>query len=201
MEPVMPRVIPHEALAYLRGTLGPEGVIGITVTGVEQTAAGPGVRFDVPRLRRRRGDTRRLPERDMIAELVSRMVALRWFQSVEPRPVPQDSSLTLMDQHPQIYDGPTETGPGWHWLLTATALWIEEVGVPQGWVADQVKEKFGTLRFYAHSDDEPGRVGRIIAAAEWVSGAVCETCGAPGSTRAGGYVRTACDAHAETRRG
>ena len=67
-------------------------------------------------------------------------------------------------------------------------------GGPAGWHDDQVKQKFGTLRFYCHGVD--GRTGRIVAAAEWISGAICEECGAPGSIRPGGFIRTACDAHA-----
>lgn len=197
----MARVIPTEATAFLREALGPDGDLGITITGVDVTPSGPRVRFDVPRLRRRREEPhRRMPDREMCAELVSRMVAMRWRDSVEPRPVPAESYLALMEAYPAIYSGPTETSDGWHWLLAAVAEWIEEVGVPQGFVADQIKQKFGTLRFYCHATDRDGRVGRIIAAAEWVSGSVCEVCGAPGSVRPGGWIRTLCDDHVEAKR-
>ncbi|MCJ2134226.1 hypothetical protein MKK69_09190 [Methylobacterium sp. J-026] len=195
----MPRVIPHEAMQFLRGALGDDGAIGIAVEGVDQTPAGPRVRFVVPRLRRARVDPQRVPDRDSISELVSRMVAMRWRYGAAPRPVPVESGLVLMETHPEIYSGPTETGDGWHWLLATVAEWIKEGGVPAEWQDEQVKEKYGTLRFYASGVD--GRTARILAGAEWVSGAVCETCGAPGRTQASGWVRTACDAHAETHRG
>lgn len=191
----MPRVIPHEAMQFVRGALGEDGEIGIAVEGVDATPAGPRVRFVVPRLRRARVNPRRVPDRDTIAELVSRMMALRWRDGPAPRPVPAESALALMREHPEVFSGPTETGDGWHWLLAATAGWIEEGGVPSGFADDQVKEKFGTLRFYASGADS--RTARIIAGAEWLSGAVCDTCGAPGSIRPGGWIRTACDAHAK----
>lgn len=197
----MPRVIPAEAMAYVRGALDEAGVVGIRVVGVDPAPEGPRVRFEVLPMRRRRGDTRRLPDRDTICELVSRMVALRWRGSPEPRAMPEDHQLTLAAEHPVVIGDFTETGPGWHWLLSAAAEWIEETGVPQGFRSVQIKEKFGTLRWYcsAAEDEDRLQAGRIIQAAEWVSGAVCETCGAPGSVRPGGWVRTACDAHAKRR--
>lgn len=200
----MPRVIPAEATAFLTRTLGEDGAVGITVAGVEPTLRGPRVRFDVPRLSRPRADTAaRAPDRALCAELVSRMVALRWLDSPQPRVPPEDSGLALSATYAEIYTVPPETSEGWHWLLAATAEWIREIGVPPGFKTDQVKQKFGTLRFYWHADAaENGaaqvnrtQVSNIIRTAEWVSGAVCEVCGAPGSIRPAGWIRTLCDAH------
>lgn len=195
----MIRVIPLEAMAYLRGALG-DGAIGITVAGVDPTPAGPRVRFDVPR--RRRGGDDAIMDREAVAEAVSRMVALRWRDSPEPRPIPAESYLALMTEYPEIYDAPTETSDGWHWLLASTAAWILELGLPAGFATSQVKQKFGTLRFYCSADagGERAQVGRAIRAAEWLSGAVCEVCGAPGSVRPGGWIRTLCDADADAKR-
>jgi hypothetical protein len=193
----MARVIPHEAMTYLLGALGEDGAIGIAVEGVDQTPAGPRVRFVVPRLRRARVNPKAVPERDTISELVSRMVAMRWRYGVAPRPVPAESSLALMAEHPEIYSGATETADGWHWLLATVAEWIKEGGVPDGFGDDQIKSKFGTLRFYCHGSD--ARTAKIVAAAEWLSGAVCEECGAPGSVRPGGWIRTLCDAHGDAK--
>lgn len=64
--------------------------------------------------------------------------------------------------------------------------------VPQV-VVDQVKEKFGTLRFYYHGGDEV--IDGMVRMAESMSGVMCEKCGAPGKRRGGGWVYTACDAH------
>ena len=61
-------------------------------------------------------------------------------------------------------------------------------------IATQVKEKFGTLRFYFHGGD--AKVDGIVRMAESMSAVMCEDCGAPGKTRNGGYVRTLCDTHA-----
>lgn len=197
----MPRVIPAEALAFVRGALDEAGAVGIRLTSVDPTPAGPRVRFEVLPMRRRRGDTRRLPDRDAICELVSRMVALRWRDSPEPQAIPDTYQMDLAAEHPVVIGDFTETGPGWHWLLSAAAGWIEEAGIPQGFRSTQIKEKFGTLRWYVcfSEDEDRLQAGRIIQAAEWVSGAVCETCGAPGSVRPGGWMRTACDAHAKRR--
>lgn len=66
--------------------------------------------------------------------------------------------------------------------------------VPQV-IAVQVKEKFGTLRFYYDGgDDEIHGMARM---AEAMSAVMCEECGAPGRQRGGGWVRTLCDKHEE----
>lgn len=57
----------------------------------------------------------------------------------------------------------------------------------------QVKEKFGTLRFYTNHANE--RASAYIEFAEHLSGRVCEECGAPGRTRGRGWIRTLCDTH------
>lgn len=60
-------------------------------------------------------------------------------------------------------------------------------------VADQVKEKFGTLRFYYDGGDE--RISGMVTLAEGMSAVTCEQCGNPGEIRSGGWVRTLCDTH------
>lgn len=60
-------------------------------------------------------------------------------------------------------------------------------------VAVQIKEKFGTLRFYTNGGDE--QIYGMIRMAESMSAVTCEECGNPGTTRSGGWVRTLCDAH------
>lgn len=62
-------------------------------------------------------------------------------------------------------------------------------------VAMQVKEKFGTLRFYYSGGDE--YISGIEAMADSMSAVTCETCGAPGKSRSGGWIQTLCDTHAE----
>ena len=65
--------------------------------------------------------------------------------------------------------------------------------VPQV-LAEQVKEKFGALRFYALGGNE--HTGGLIAMAEAISARTCETCGAPGRLTTGGWVKTLCAEHA-----
>ena len=64
--------------------------------------------------------------------------------------------------------------------------------VPQV-IADQVKEKFGTLRFYYHGGDDI--IDGMVRMAESISGFTCEKCGAPGKMRGRGWLYTACDTH------
>jgi len=58
----------------------------------------------------------------------------------------------------------------------------------------QVKEKFGTLRFYVQSAT-PEQYN-YISFAESMSGRTCETCGSPGKLLGRGWVYTACETHA-----
>jgi hypothetical protein len=56
---------------------------------------------------------------------------------------------------------------------------------------DQVKEKFGTLRFYYTGGDD--YIRGMVTMAEAMSGCTCESCGNPGERRGGGWVRTICE--------
>jgi len=58
-------------------------------------------------------------------------------------------------------------------------------------VADQVKQKFGGLRFYITGGDE--RIEGMIMMAESMSYKLCEWCGNKGKLRSGGWVTTLCD--------
>ena len=55
---------------------------------------------------------------------------------------------------------------------------------------DQVKEKFGTLRFYYSGGDD--YISGMVTLAEAMSGCTCEECGNPGERKGGGWVRTIC---------
>lgn len=60
-------------------------------------------------------------------------------------------------------------------------------------VADQVKEKYGTLRFYYGGGDD--YIDGLVSMAEEMSSVTCETCGKPGKLRGGTWLYTACDEH------
>jgi len=62
----------------------------------------------------------------------------------------------------------------------------------------QIKEKFGALRFYcsAHTDDADAsaRFDELVRAAEKASAVTCERCGRPGALREteSGWYKTLC---------
>ena len=58
---------------------------------------------------------------------------------------------------------------------------------------DQVKEKFGTLRFYYSGGDD--YISGLVSMAESMSGVTCETCGKPGTQTRGGWIKTICVEH------
>jgi hypothetical protein len=59
--------------------------------------------------------------------------------------------------------------------------------------ATQVKEKFGTLRFYSMGGDE--YCFGAISMAEYMSGITCEICGDKGRIVGGGWVKCRCEKH------
>ena len=62
---------------------------------------------------------------------------------------------------------------------------------------DQVKEKFGTLRFYYTGGDDI--IDGMVRMAESMSGVTCEECGNVGERRGGGWVHTYCEPCEELR--
>jgi hypothetical protein len=66
--------------------------------------------------------------------------------------------------------------------------------VPQVTV-EQIKEKFGGLRFYYSGGDDT--IDGMVRMAESWADHSCETCGAPGKKRNSGWIRTLCDRHEE----
>ena len=62
---------------------------------------------------------------------------------------------------------------------------------------DQVKEKFGTLRFYYTGGDDV--IDGMVRMAESMSGVTCEQCGSPGTTGGQGWITTLCETHRAAR--
>lgn len=60
-------------------------------------------------------------------------------------------------------------------------------------LVDQIKEKFGGLRFYYTGGDD--YVDGVIAMAERWAECTCEVCGERGYPRKLGWIRTLCDEH------
>lgn len=62
------------------------------------------------------------------------------------------------------------------------------------WIkVEQIKEKFGGLRFYYQGGD--AQISGMVTMAEAWAGRSCETCGDRGERRSGGWIRTLCDKH------
>lgn len=76
---------------------------------------------------------------------------------------------------------------------TVDESWTIE-NVPE-FKAAQIKEKFGTLRFYYNGGDE--FINGVITSAQNSSSRTCEVCGNIGKLRSNGWMRTLCDAHTE----
>ncbi len=88
-----------------------------------------------------------------------------------------------------------ETGPGWMGIIYEAALKLEPLIVaakakdPEAWEygyfrASQIKEKYGTLRFYLSGGTE-----EMYEIAE----ETCESCGKAGKLRGDGWYSTRCD--------
>ncbi|MFA5387845.1 MAG: hypothetical protein WC322_05705 [Candidatus Paceibacterota bacterium] len=92
-----------------------------------------------------------------------------------------------------------ECADGWEPLIRELSAKLEFLNdnTPTEVEATQVKEKFGTLRFYT------GGIGggwpwadivfALIDETEQQSAHVCEQCGKPGYTSGEGWLRTLCD--------
>lgn len=94
-----------------------------------------------------------------------------------------------------------ETGDGWYGIIDQLCAAIQQhldwqnrdgEKVAQV-VAEQVKEKFGTLRFYYRGGDDV--IDGMVRMAEAMSAITCDTCGAPGKLSGSGWISTRCDLH------
>jgi len=94
-------------------------------------------------------------------------------------------------------------GAGWYPILETLCTNIQshiDWRVKQGKdcpqvVVEQIKEKFGGLRFYYQGGDD--EISGMVRIAEAWADVVCEECGATGKRRSGGWIRTLCDKHEE----
>lgn len=107
------------------------------------------------------------------------------------------AAADIMAACPTIYPKPLgvnfDCPPGWLPLVAGLSLAIETMvrGEPDPPRVDQVKEKFGGLRFYvSHGSHD---VHALIETAEHASFHTCQDCGSPGQLRPGSWSRTLCD--------
>lgn len=121
----------------------------------------------------------------------------------------RDFEYYMHQAYPELFTDSTqgwECGSGWWALLDQLCRQIQHW---QEWQQKrnaefvpvkitQVKEKFGTLRFYYTGGDD--YVSGLVAMAEAMSATICETCGNPGTTAStGGWLATLCEKHHQQR--
>lgn len=105
----------------------------------------------------------------------------------------------ILERYPLLYGDLSyiECGQGWIHLINGLSAKLEALIAAQHeplrsmYRAEQVKEKFGALRFYMSSETEAMKL--LIEEAEEASEQICERCGSPGSVRGTFWVVTRCD--------
>lgn len=117
----------------------------------------------------------------------------------------------MTEQYPKMFSQPYggfAIGEGWWPIIESLCRniqhyldWINKNHdahpVVEQVVVAQIKEKFGGLRFYYDGGDD--RVYGMVRMAEAWASHSCETCGAPGTSRSGGWIKTLCDQHEAER--
>jgi hypothetical protein len=112
---------------------------------------------------------------------------------------------SMEERHPRMLSGKYggfAVGPGW-WSMIETLFAVIQSHIDQSKgecpqvVVEQIKEKFGGLRFYYQGGDD--FIHGAVWLAESLSAKVCEECGAPGKRTSEGWVKTLCDFHLAER--
>lgn len=117
-------------------------------------------------------------------------------------------SKSMEDKYPKIFVGKYggfAVGKGWYPILDKLCANIQhhiDWKVKQGQEiaqveVQQIKEKFGGLRFYHSGGDD--HIHGMVQMAEAFAGTLCEECGGIGKRRSGNWVRTLCDTHEAER--
>ena len=94
-----------------------------------------------------------------------------------------------------------ECDDGWFSIIDGLSKKIEfwnECHPDQRVEAVQVKEKYGSLRFYI--DNYVDEVEKWIEEADLESEKTCEICGEPGEIRNFGWLKCLCDKHEQERK-
>lgn len=124
-----------------------------------------------------------------------------------------EKTKTLQEKYPKIFrlkDGSNEPcdlyglecGDGWFDLIDTLCKniqhhvdWksknlLEEERENFQVTATQIKEKFGSLRYYYNGGDE--YIHGLIQMAESMSSKICETCGEKATIRTNGWIKNLC---------
>lgn len=106
----------------------------------------------------------------------------------------RDDLVAMMLRIPDRWGRWIRCGAGWYPLITQLDRQLAELDPV--YELHQCKEKFGTLRYYAHTDQETVRnaFDALIRQAERRSALTCEVCGQSGALHAGAFswLRTLC---------
>lgn len=109
---------------------------------------------------------------------------------------------------PHLYKKPIhfECGPGWYDIILDISIKIENIlekyadthkvveGEESEYIemfAIQVKEKYGTLRFYMTCETD--EISKLIQEYEAMSSQTCENCSAPAKMRGKRFLEVKCD--------
>jgi hypothetical protein len=114
----------------------------------------------------------------------------------------------MEEKYPKMFVGKYggfAVGRGWYPILKILCSNIQshiDWRVKQGQEiaqveVDQIKEKFGGLRFYYTGGDD--QISGMVRMAEAWADTACEECGGIGTRRGGGWIRTLCDKHEDER--
>lgn len=117
----------------------------------------------------------------------------------------------LEETYPKMFANPyggVAVGPGWWPIIESLCANIQshtdwwnknhkKHPIVEQVVVEQIKEKFGGLRFYYQGGDETV-AGMVRMAESWASHS-CEECGNAGQSRTGGWIKTLCDEHEAER--
>lgn len=181
------------------------GADSVTVTSIEPTVHGPRVVWDGPLLARDRrrdpmpggGVSIGPPAGPLLLDVLSLATAFRWANGAPRCATGWDDRLAR--RYPRVFGstGPA-TGAGWSWLWEAGAQAVKDAGLPRDLRSSDMKEKYGSIRWYVEGDTSE-TVDDLVDAVEHLSAHICEDCGAPGRIRRGGWLRCLCERHAGGR--
>ena len=108
-----------------------------------------------------------------------------------------DALRRILARIPPRWGRRIDTGPGWYPLIIELDQQLAQTD--PGYTVHQVKEKFGSLRYYVEESDGlsaegQARCAALINEAEKRSASTCEICGVPGTLHANArrWFRTLC---------
>lgn len=139
-------------------------------------------------------------ERGITEEWIRRLARSDWIAHNSPN---MEELENLRNEFPSLYADPYipfECGDGWYTLLRWLSLELVKhiKSVPkhshmeeeEPFHPTQVKEKYGTLRFYVNHECDD--ISDLIARAEKTSARTCEVCGEKGMMFGEHWKKTRC---------